>query len=207
MSPFTPPGETRNRVYRYVRERLEAGYPPTIREVQGAMGFRAVQTAREHLERLVSEGSLAKRSGKARGYYLPQKGMEGLPSILIPLLGRVQAGGLNAAIEFLEGYIPARGKSSENLFALRVQGESMTGIGILPGDIVVVRSQPTAESGNIIVALVNDEATVKRLQIYGCRIELHPENPNFEPIVPRPEQFFILGKVIETRRYLEVERF
>ena len=205
MSPRSTPGDTRNRVYRFVRERLEVGFPPTVREVQKALGFRAVQTAREHLERLVAEGRLGKRSGQARGYCLPPGETKGLPPLLIPLLGRVHAGGLNAAIEHLEGHIPVRAKSVESLFALRVEGESMTGAGILPGDIVVVRSQPTAESGNVVVALVDDEATVKTLRIRRRRIELHPENPKFKPIIPSPDRCSILGKVIEVRRSLEGE--
>jgi repressor LexA len=205
MSPLTPPGKTRERVYRFVRDRLEGGLPPTVREVQQAFGFRAVQTAREHLERLVGEGRLAKRAGQARGYCLPPGDIAGPPPVLIPLLGRVQAGGLNAAIEHLEGHIPVRARSSADLFGLRVQGESMIGAGILPGDIVVVRARPTAASGDIVVALVDDEATVKTLRIRRRRIELHPENPDFDPIIPPPDRCSILGKVIEIRRSLERE--
>ncbi|UCG53847.1 MAG: repressor LexA [Candidatus Latescibacterota bacterium] len=177
-----------------------------------------------------------------------------LATLLIPLLGRVPAGGHDAAIEDTEGYIPvqARGSGaavasphaaiseetsgtspqtrgarpphkgatkrgtglessyqavqpsgSGQLFALRVHGESMTGAGILPGDIVIVRSQPTAQSGDVVVALIGDEATVKRLRLRRGRIELHPENPAFEPIIPGPNECTILGKVIETRRFLE----
>jgi repressor LexA len=93
----------------------------------------------------------------------------------------------------------------KELFALRVRGESMAGAGIFPGDIVIVRKQPVAESGEIVVALVEDEATVKRIKIRNNRVELHPENPAFEWIVPDPETVQILGKVIEVRRYLENE--
>ena len=78
----------------------------------------------------------------------------------------------------------------------------MTGAGILPDDVVVVRRQPRAEPGDIVVALVGDEATVKRLRIRDGRAELHPENPAFEPIVPDPDDLRLLGKVIEIRRYL-----
>ena len=89
------------------------------------------------------------------------------------------------------------------VFALRVRGESMTGAGIFPGDLVLVRRQDTARSGEIVVALVEDEATVKRLRISGRRVELHPENPAFEVIVPKPGECKILGKVIEVRRTLD----
>ena len=79
----------------------------------------------------------------------------------------------------------------------------MTGAGILPGDVVIVRRQATARSGEIVVALVGDEATVKRLRIRGKRAELHPENPHFEPLVPGPDEMTLLGKVIEVRRSME----
>jgi len=197
----TPAGETRERVYRFVRDRLLGGFPPTVREVKEAFGFRSVQTAREHLEALVDEGRLAKEAGKARGYRL---GADSGPTRLVPLLGRVPAGPLNIATEDLEGYLPIQGhRSGDDLFGLRVRGESMTGAGILPGDIVVVRRQPAADSGDIVVALIGGEATVKRLRIRRNRVELHPENPAFEPIIPDPSELALLGKVIEVRRYLE----
>lgn len=203
MSPHTPPGKTRERVYRFVREQLECGLPPTVREVQNALGFRAVQTAREHLERLVSKGRLDKKLGIARGYCLPAGETVGPPPILIPVLGRVQAGAFAPAIEDIEGHIPMRTRTAEGIFGLRIRGESMTGAGILPGDIAIVRSQPTAESGDIVVALVDDEATIKTLKIRRQRIELHPANRTFKPIVPLPGHCSIIGKVIEVRRFLE----
>lgn len=202
MAPRTAPGRTRAEVYRFVRRRLQEGFPPTVREVQAALGFRAVQTAREHLERLVDEGRLVKRTGKARGYGLPAPGLPEAPTRLVPLLGHVQAGNLAAAIEDCEGYLPVQSPRTAQLFALRVRGESMTGAGILPDDIVVVRSQPTADPGDVVVALIGDEATVKTLRIRRRRLELHPENPAFDPIVPPRGECTILGKVIEVRRNL-----
>jgi repressor LexA len=198
----TPPGETRERIFRFVRERLLSGRPPTVRDVQRAFGFRAVQTAREHLEGLVSDGRLGKEPGRARGYRLGDDGRDEAPTVLVPLLGRVPAGPLDAAIEDLEGYVPVRTRHSpDDLFGLTVRGESMTGAGILPGDVVVVRRQPTAQSGEIVVALIDDEATVKRLRFRGRRAELHPENPDYEVLVP--DDMTLLGKVIEVRRDLE----
>ncbi len=120
----------------------------------------------------------------------------------MPLLGRVPAGGLEEAIEDHEWSIPVEAKSADGLFALRVEGESMKGVGILDGDLVIVRAQPTARSGEIVVAMVGDEATVKTLRRIGRRVELHPENPRFKPIVPRPHEVRILGRVIEVRRHL-----
>lgn len=203
MTPKTPPGQTRHQIYGFVRKRLLEGLPPTVREVQFAFGFRSVQTAREHLETLVAEGKLTKEIGKARGYRLPKE--SGLPTpALAPLLGQVQAGALTTAVQDPEGYIAVQYKKSrEALFALRVRGESMIGAGILPGDVVIVRRQPTADPGDIVVAVVDDEATVKRLRLNGDRVELHPDNPAFKPIVPEPNELVLLGKVIEVRRYFE----
>ena len=199
----TPPGQTREKILRFVRERLLSGLPPTLREVQQAFGFRSVQTVREHLDGLVEAGLLDKETGKARGYRLPAARREA-PTMLVPLLGRVPAGALDTAVEDLEGYLPVQTRrSAGELFGLRIQGESMRDAGILPGDVVVVRRQPRAEAGDIVVALVGDEATVKRLRFRGKRVELKPENPAFEPIVLDPAEVKLLGKVIEVRRFLE----
>lgn len=200
MSPVTPPGETREKVFAYVRDRLLEGSPPSVREVQAAMGFRAVESAREHLRKLVDEGRLQKSPGRARGYALPTP-PGARRTRLVPVLGRVQAGQPVTAVEDLEGYVPVDARDDgATLFGLRVRGESMTGLGILPGDLVVVRAQPSARSGDLVVALVDDEATVKTLRLRRGRVELHPANPAFEPIVPEPSAVTILGKVIEVRR-------
>jgi repressor LexA len=202
MSPRTPPGETREKVFAYVRDRLLEGRPPTLREVQGAMGFRAVETVREHLQKLVDEGRLVKEPGRARGYALPTPPGSSRTR-LVPVLGRVQAGQPVTAVEELEGYIPVAARDDgTTLFGLRVRGESMTGLGILPGDVVVVRAGPSARSGDLVVALVDDEATVKTLRLRGGRVELHPANPAFVPLVPDPSAVTILGKVIEVRRVI-----
>jgi repressor LexA len=201
---YSEPGKTHRRIYRFVRDRILAGLPPTVREVQEAFGFRAVQSAREHLERLVEEGLLEKTPGKSRGYRLP--GREERAPVLVPLLGRVQAGALTTATEDLEGYLPVGTSAGEGgeLFALRVRGDSMRDAAILEGDIVIVRRSAAADHGDIVVALVEEEATVKRLYHRNGRIELHPENPAFSPIVPaESDRFSILGRVIEVRRHLD----
>ena len=203
MSSRTPVGQTRERIYWFVRKQIERGFPPTVREVQEEFGFRAVQSAREHLERLVSDGRLVKQLGKARGYSLPSYDLPEPDEVLVPVLGAIQAGPLNTAIEYLEGHISLRTRIAEGIFGLRIRGESMTGVGIFPGDIVLVRSQTTAKSGDIVVALVDDEATIKTLKIRQKQLELHPANPNFKPIVPFPGHCSIIGKVIEVRRFLE----
>lgn len=206
MSPKTPPGETRQKIYGFMRDRLLEGQPPTVREVQRAFGFKAVQTAQSHLEQLVAEGRLVRQQGRSRGYTLPETSPDfATPTVFAPLLGHVQAGDLTAAIEDREGTVPVQRGSrskSEQLFALRVRGESMIGAGIMPDDIVIVRMQSSADSGDIVVALVGDDATVKRLSIKRGRVVLMPENPDFEPIIPHPDDCRILGKVIEVRRTL-----
>jgi len=210
MSPRTPPGETREQIYQFMRDRLLAGKPPTVREVQARFGFKAVQTAQAHLEQLVADGRLHKShgdyKGHARGYSLPETSVDHAhPPVFAPLLGAIQAGGLQAAIEEREGMVPVvretRRAGSEQLFALRVRGESMRDAGILPGDIVIVRQQNTANVGDIVVAMVGDEATVKTFKLRRGRVVLQPENPAFEEIVP--DQVEILGKVIEVRRYIK----
>jgi repressor LexA len=199
----TPAGETRDRIFRFVHERLLAGRPPTTREVQQAFKFKAVQSARAHLEALVEDGRLIKEPGQARGYRLPRRGST--PTVLVPVLGRVPAGALEAAVEDLEGYVPFQSRRSPGkLFGLRVKGESMLDAGILPGDLVIVRKQATADSGQIVVAMVEDEATIKTLRKRRNRIELHPANPRYPILLPDPHEVRILGKVIEVRRTLDV---
>ena len=203
--PATTRPRSRDRkrhIFLFVRDRILSGAPPTTREVQVHFGFRAVQSARDYLEALVRDGLLDKEPGKARGYRLPARSSH--LTVLVPLLGQVQAGALTTASEDPDGYVPVQSsKTRSELFALRVRGESMRDAAILPGDVVIVHRQPSALSGDIVVALVEDEATVKRLKLRAGRIELHPANPAFDAIVPDPAQVRILGKVIEVRRYLE----
>jgi len=200
----TPPGETRARVLAVVRDALERGRSPTIREVQRAVGLRSPEAARQHLVQLVEEGALERDEG-ARGWRLPSD--ERADVRHVPLLGRVPAGGPIEAVEEREGVVPfdvsrLRGRGA-GLFALWVEGTSMRDAGILPGDVVIVDARARAEHGDVVVARLDGEATVKRLWRSGKRLELRPENPAFAPIVPQPEQdFALLGKVIEVRRRL-----
>ena len=199
----TPRGETRERVLAFVRERLIAGVPPTVREVQAAFDFRSVGTAREHLDALVAEGRLAKSEAqKHRGVRLP--GRSRPRSVLVPLLGNVQAGALTEAIQEAEDHLVVETRlAARELFALRVRGASMEPE-LVAGDLLVVRRQPRAENGEIVVALVGDEATVKRLRIVRGRAELHATNPAFAPLVP--DTLTLLGKVVELRRSFEQPR-
>ena len=199
--------ESRERVYEYVRSRLLEGDPPTVRDVQRALGFRAVESARKHLDALVAEGRLEKVPGRARGYRLPRAdrptASPGGSVASVPLLGQVQAGDFQAAVEAPEGWVPVRTRiDAGDLFALRVRGDSMVEAGIFEGDIVVVRRQVEAESGDIVVALVGEEATVKTFRRRHGRVELHPANPRHPILVPEPSELRILGRVVEVRRRL-----
>ena len=198
-------GSTRDRVYAYVRERLLTGDPPTVREIRDALGLRAVQSVQVHLQSLLREGRLeqepGQERGRARGYRLPdvQHG-----HMLVPLLGRVQAGVPTLAVEEPEGYLPIEARpAGDGILALRVRGLSMRDAGILPGDIVIVRRQQQLDDGDIVVALVGDEATVKTLRRARLGIELHAANPDFSPMRPAADELVLLGKVIEVRRMLE----
>ena len=200
----TPPGRTREKVMGFVRSRLSIGMPPTVREVRDEFGFRAVETARQHLEALVREGRLVKHAGRARGYRLPRTDRSGIPTVQVPLLGRVQAGELTTAVEDPEDTVAVQTRlEADEMFALRVRGDSMKDAAILDGDIVLVRRQADAEDADIVVAVVGEEATVKRLRRSRGRVELLPANPAFKPIVPDPKELVLLGKVVEVRRQLE----
>jgi repressor LexA len=164
-----------------------------MREIADHQGFQTTQTAREHLERLARDGRLEKLPG-ARGYRV----VGGSTAVPVPIVGSVAAGGLSFATEDLEGYEAVEG--GKGLFGLRVRGPSMRDAGILDGDLVLVRPQSTARTGEVVVALVDDEATVKVLHRSGKRVELRPRNPAFRPIVPK--ELRILGKVVEVRRRL-----
>lgn len=199
---------TKEKIYQYVSERLRSGDPPTIREVQHAMGLKAVESARAHLEALVEEGRLVKRNTRSRSYALPPEVWSASRTRRVPILGRVQAGALTTAVEDPEGFLELeRDRYGEELFALRVRGESMLGAGIHPQDLVITRRQESADEGDIVVAMVEEEATVKRLRFRKKKVVLQPENPDFEDIVLHPKELRLLGKVVEVRRYYEVVPF
>ena len=200
---YSTPGQTRNRIYRFMRQRLLEGDPPTVREVQQAFGMRAVQSAKSHLNALVKEGLLIQEPGRARGYRLP---VQSASMRLAPVVGNVSAGPFNLAVEDIEGYMPVHSRLAEgSIFALRVRGESMQDAGILPGDIVVVRRQVEIRSGDIIVALVDDEATIKEYYRTSGDVELRPRNSEYPILTVHPEHLTVVGKVVEVRRFLESE--
>lgn len=176
----------------------EQGYPPSVREIGEAVGLKSPSTVHFHLKHLEEAGVIEKGAGKGRAITLTTPPM---PQDKVPVVGNVAAGSPILAEECIEDYLTFdTGGRSEEYFALRVRGESMINAGILPGDMVVVRRQQTANSGEIVVALIEDEATVKRLSLRNGQIWLMPENDAYSPIDGSNAQ--ILGKVAAVvRRY------
>ena len=154
----------------------ENGYAPSIREIGEAVGLRSTASVSYHLHQLQEKGLLLSPGSKGRKRAIST----GVRPGQIPVVGLVTAGIPILAVENQEGTIPWEG--DPGCFALRVRGESMIGAGILSGDLVVVRPQQTAMDGQIVVARIGDEATVKRLSRRSGQVWLLPENPEFEPI-------------------------
>ena len=194
--------DRQRKIVEYIRAHVEEnGYPPTFREIAQSVGLKSTSTVDHHLRRLRELGVLQYEDGRFRALQLlGEEGAESRPAG-VPLVGDVAAGTPILAQQNIEEYIPFdTGSSPEDHFALRVRGESMLYAGILPGDLVVVRRQPSARSGEIVVALLEDEATVKTLSLKDGKIWLLPENPDYEPI--DGTGCTILGKVVGVvRRY------
>ena len=187
------------KIYDYIAQALrEQGYPPSVREIGEAVGLKSPSTVHFHLKRLEEAGVIEKGAGKGRAITLRESPK---PENQVPVVGNVAAGSPILAEECIEDYLTfdTAGRPGE-YFALRVRGESMINAGILPDDLVVVHQQPAANNGEIVVALLGDEATVKRLKRQGREVWLLPENPAYQPIDGREAR--ILGKVAAViRRY------
>ena len=169
----------------------EYGYPPTVREICAKLNIKSTASAYYYIEKLTSEGKLSKSPNKSRAVSFKKSS-----SVNIPLLGVVTAGQPIFAYENYEDYysFPAGSFRGDDLFMLRVQGTSMIDAGICDGDKVIVRKQQSAENGDIVVALLEDSATVKRFFKKENCIVLHPENETMEDIIV--EDAKILGKVV-----------
>jgi repressor LexA len=187
------------RIYDFLASYIQSrGYPPSVREIGEAVGLKSPSTVHFHLKHLEEAGVIAKGAGKGRAITLMAQPM---PEDKVPIVGNVAAGSPILAEECIEDYLTfdTGGRAGE-YFALRVRGESMLNAGILPGDLVVVRRQETANNGEIVVAMIEDEATVKRLSRKNGRTWLLPENDAYSPIDGTYAQ--ILGKVAAVvRRY------
>lgn len=190
--------EKLTRVMDYIRKFTEEnGYTPSVREIGKECGIKSTATVHSYLERLQEKGYLNKASNKKRSMTISKSA-----GVTIPLIGVVTAGQPIFAYENYDDYytFPVGEFRGEDLFMLRVQGNSMIEAGIFDGDKIIVRRQPTAELNEIVVALIDDSATVKRLKEVGERIVLHPENHTMSDMIYAPEEVQILGKVIGLMR-------
>ena len=195
------------KIFDYIQQfTAQHGYPPSVREIGAAVGLKSPSTVHFHLKGLEEAGMITKAEGKTRaitvvGQPAASAAPAAPPTNQVPVLGNVAAGAPILAEEHVEEYLTFdTGARSGEYFALRVRGESMLGAGILPGDLVVVHAQQDCHNGDIVVALFEDEATVKTLRRKDGHTWLMPENPDFKPIDGTRAQ--LLGKVVAVvRRY------
>jgi repressor LexA len=182
------------------------GYPPTVRDIGKAVGLASSSTVHAHLANLEKVGLLRRDPAKPRALELLDRATDAVKNVVrpngLPLVGQVAAGVPVLADENIEDYVPVPelvgGDDGE--FVLRVKGDSMRDAGILEGDLVVVRPQDVASDGDVVVALVGEEATVKRFFREADHVRLQPENPTMEPI--RTKEVRVLGKVVGLLRRL-----
>ncbi len=182
----------------YIRRFIEEnGYTPSVREIGQECGIKSTATVHSYLEKLKTRGYLSKADNKKRSMTIGRSN-----GVNIPLIGTVTAGQPVFAYENYEDYytFPATEFKGDELFMLRVSGTSMIDAGILDGDKIVVRRQPTAENGEIVVAMVDDSATVKRFYRRNGQIVLHPENEALSDMIFEDGEVSILGKVIGLMR-------
>lgn len=169
------------RILQFISEfSLEHGYPPSVREICAEMDLRSPSTVHAHLKKLQEAGYLESNDHKSRAL-TPAGGPGMVPRV--PIIGRVTAGIPILAVEEHVGYVPFEGAASGGeYYALRIRGDSMIGVGIMDGDLVIVRQDAAARSGDIVIALLEDEATCKTLSVTADGVWLLPENPAYAPI-------------------------
>lgn len=197
-----PRGDNQAKILAFIKSEIQKkGYPPSVREICEAVGLKSTSTVHGHLTRMEKKGLLHRSMMKPRAIeVLNDPAFDRRATVSVPVVGRVAAGNPITALEETEDQLmmPTEIIGSGDCFMLVIQGTSMINIGILDGDYVVVRKQPDANNGDIVVAMVEDEATVKRFYREGGRFRLQPENDVMEPIIV-PE-VTILGKVVALLR-------
>jgi len=192
-------------VYEFIRATIEKrGLPPSMREIGDQFDIQSTNGVEGHLVALERYGLIKRERGKSRGIVLP--GTE-RPAAAVPLLGRIAAGTPVLSPENREGDINVdlslfSLRSTQHLFALMVKGESMVNAHIMDGDTLLVRTQASAQNGEIVVALVDGEATVKRFFLEKNRVRLQPENSSMKPIYLERGEFKIIGKAVGVMRKL-----
>jgi repressor LexA len=216
-------------VLRFIARQIEdQGYPPTIREIGEALDIRSTNGVNDHLKALERKGFLSRDPAKSRALIPSDRAREALGGrgaaqvipfgprgtrtgsrlVEVPIVGRVAAGQPILAEERIEDTVQVDSfflGAGRKVYGLRVQGDSMVGDGILPGDYVFVRKQLHADDGDIVVAMIDDEATVKRVYFEGDRVRFQPSNPRMAPIYVREQDFrstMLLGVVVGIYRKL-----
>jgi repressor LexA len=203
MSPYELTTE-QYRVVSYIQTyRAQNGFPPTVREIATALGYKSPNNVRQHLRLIEQKGFIRLLPGKARGIEISatfaaedfgEEVDEG-----VPLIGSVAAGKPITAIENVDSYVTLDRSifKGEGLFALRIKGDSMSGMGILSGDIVVVRKKSQAEHGEVVVVVIDGDATLKRFIKEEGTVKLRAENPSYEDIVLDPgSSIQVAGKLV-----------
>jgi repressor LexA len=198
--------ERQRKILDFITSTVEdRGYPPSVREIGDAVGLHSPSSVHAQLATLAQKGMLTKDATKPRAIRVerPDRGAAVASRsdvVEVPLVGQIAAGGPILAEENVEEQLPLPKDlvGSGTLFALKVKGDSMTGAGIFDGDTVIIRQQQTANDGEMIAALIDDEATVKTLSRKGGKVRLIAENPAYDPI--EPEDMSVLGKVVAVLR-------
>ena len=193
-------------ILEYIKaEILNRGYPPAVREICEAVKLKSTSSVHAHLETLEKNGYIRRDPTKPRAIEIVDENfnLTRREMVNVPIVGKVAAGEPILAVENIENYfpIPAEFMPNEPTFILQVQGESMINAGILDGDYVLVRQQPTANDGDMVVALVDDSATVKTFYKENGYYRLQPENDFMDPIIV--SEVMIMGKVIGTFRFFK----
>ena len=203
MKPALSP--TEERILKYIVDTIRTeGFSPSVRDIQVALDIKSTSTVHAYVAKLKEKGYIQKEQGKSRTLRVNAVSQPGEKStVRVPLLGRVAAGNPVSAVETIEGYLDypmiSRSWADDQLFALRVSGTSMIEAGILDGDIIIVRKTASALNGQIVVALINDEATVKTFYKENGHFRLQPENPTMDPIIV--DDVVILGRVVSSMRF------
>ena len=186
--------EKQQSVYNFIIKQMSEGFPPTVREICNSTGIKSTSTVHAILGVLEEEGYIVRDAKNSRAIKIDS----GFDASMVPLVGRITAGKPILAVEEIEDYIPYPTKDAEGLFALKVVGYSMKNAGILDGDIIVADKNSACRSGDIVVGMDGEEATVKRLLIKDKTVIFMPENEDFDPIYP--ENPTVLGKVVGSYR-------
>lgn len=191
-------------VLEFIKEYLAQNeYPPTLKDIAAHIGVSGNVAVISHLEALERKGFIRRDTGSSRGIVLIR---EKQPEIAqIPIAGTVRAGLPSLAVEDIDGYYPMEKMQLRGgTFFLRVKGDSMINDAIMDGDLALIRPQENADNGDIVVAMINGEATLKRFHRERDHIRLQPRNPNMEPIIiPAGEELTIIGKAIKIVRDIE----